>query len=407
LVGQQNYTFIPFSNQEANKNYLRYFVNPGDKPSAVLPLLYGSDVSAWYWLNSHVKPGQKIATFETRVYYMDFSLRSPNSIFYLDSSHAAPLYDLYSSIAVLNFMHDKSIHFVLVCIQDWTSSLFQALPFTNDLGSPLFPLLFADGLTQIFGVGPIRCPIIDSSLPAYTYGFSNTSIIDGVTTQNVTVNDDKPRLYIETDNRLVYAEIKYLDSGNGSLALNVFNPTNNGWLLGYATILKRNSNQWLDYGFLVPTNLANEYTTFGLHASGTNFTIAKIKINYVSIKNRSSYEFAGSVQISNLTTPKSAMIHLPLLTQGDTILAFANTQAYNCSVEVFAGYVPLNQTTGWWFSQQNVARYPPLSVAYGTRSPSLQWRVAQTNAYTLIIVWWDTTPRTNISVDVSITLTST
>lgn len=407
VVGQQNYTFIPFFNEQATNNYLRYFTHPGENASTVLPLLYGSDVSGWFWLDRHVEPGQKVATFETRVYYMGFSLQSPDSMFYLDSSYAAPLYNLDNLSAALNFMRNEGIQYIFVRIQDWTSSLFQALPFTRYLGSPEFPLLFADGLTQIFGVGPIRNPIIESSLPAYAFHLSNTSLVDGLMTQNVTANDNKPRLYVETDNRLVYADFRYLDSGYGSLTLNLFNPATNQWLYNYAQITKNNSGRWLDYGFIVPTNLINAYTEFGLHATGSNFTISQIKISIVASEDRNSYLFAGSVRIDNATTPKSAMVYLPLLNPGDTVLISTHTQIYNCSVELFAGYVSLNQTTGWWLNHQGVARYPPLSLAYGVESPSLQWQASQAGVYTLVIVWWDTSLETSINANVSATIVST
>ncbi len=405
LVGVQNYTFIPFENPTATGNYLNYFTNPGMPASMLLPQIYGSDVSAWRWLDQNVVSG-RVATFESRVYYMDFALQEPSAIFYLDSSYALPIYGLSDLQSSLNFLQSQNIRYIFIRSQDWDSSPFLSLPFTRFLTSPYFPQLFADGLSQVYGVGPKSDDIVKGSVLAYSYHFSNSYTVGGNfgnVAENVTQDDDSPRLYVETDNALTQVGIEYLDSGFGHLDVNAYNPALKSWIYGYAKIQKTNTNKWLNSIFLVPMNYVNSYTELGLHAGQDNFTIRRIIASHVTTLGRTSYRDVGLLPVSNQTNPRSIMIYLPIMTSGDTLSVATHTQAYNFSLDIFSGYIPLNQTSGWMMNHQEVMNFP---LTGGAQSPSMQWSVANTGIYTLVITLTDNTPN-NVTIDVAITLAST
>ncbi len=399
LLGVQNYTFIPNTDSSVTNNYLRYFTNPGMNASGILPQIYGTDPSAWNWLNTHYGSG-KVATFETRIYYMNFALRKPNSILYLDSSHAFPLYGLNDLPSILGFMQNASVRFIFVRAQDWKFSLFSLLPFTQLLGSPYFPLQYANGLSQVFSVGLKSDPIVTGSAPAYTYHLSAPFNVNMTTAENVTAGDNSATLYVETDNALTVVDIRYLDSGTGSLNINVFNPVTKNWLNSYVTIQKHGTERWNNFSFLVPLNLLNNYSELGLFANQSNFTISTITTSAPLISGRNAYRYAGPLQVSNQTNPRAIMIYLPILNPGDRISIQTATHSYNISLTVFSGYIALNQTSSWQLNYQSVANYP---ASGGVQNPSLQWSVKDSGLYTLVLTLTDITSN-NVSIDVSIVI---
>ncbi|MGI0090244.1 MAG: ArnT family glycosyltransferase [Nitrososphaerales archaeon] len=404
VEGGQAYTFIPFPNL-STQNYLRYTANPGLNASFLLRSQYGADVNGWNWLGNHVTDLERVATFEPRVYYMGFALHHPGSMFYLDGAYAAPLYSLKDTKSILQFMNGENISYVFVRAEDWNSSLFQTMTLSSVLGSPYFPLVFEDEKACVFKVGPITDNTIiqnNSTLPPpYALNFSRPGLIAGRVAENVTANSNAPRLLVENDKSLVSLEITYLDSGSGELDFNVFNPETQDWL-GYSVLYKHDSNQWRDFQLIIPTNLVNNYTDFGLHAQTSNFTISKIIVNN-SVGHppgRISFTLSSALTMASSTTPESVMIYLPILDPKDIVSIKANTFSYNCSIDIFGGYIPLDENTSWWVDHETVA------FSTGEVNPSLVWNVSHAGVFTVVIMNWDKqiTIR-NLNIQVSLTIT--
>lgn len=401
LLGVQNYTFIPLGNSPTN-NYLGFFTNPGIPASTMLAQIYGTDVGAWNWLNTHLTSGG-VATFETRTYYLNFALRSPSSMFYLDGSYALPLYSMDYLPTILSFMRNESIRYIFIRAQDWGYNLFSLLPFTQLLGSPYLPLMYANGQSQIFQVGPKNDVLVNGTNTAYAYGLSSSFIVRGRIAENVTTGDVSPFLSLETDNTLTVVNIQYLDVGTGSLSVNVYNPAAKSWLYSYVTIQKHGSNGWLDYSFPVPMNLLHPYTQLGLYASQSNFTISKITSSTPIIDGRTAYSFAGQLQTTNQTSPSSIMIYLPILNPGDHISVQTMAHNYNLSLTIYSGFIALNQTSGWQLNHQLILS----SLASGgIQNPSLQWSVKDSGIYTLVLTLTDVIAN-NAGIDVSIIIGAT
>jgi 4-amino-4-deoxy-L-arabinose transferase-like glycosyltransferase len=405
LFANNNYTFIPFNSNYSAEQYFTYFDHPGISSNAVLTNDYGSDVNAWNWLSGHYVSG-RIASFENRVYYMKFVLENPNVMYYLDASYSAQLYSLRGGPAQLvSYLDAQNISYVLVTSQDWQSNLLQSLPFTPMLGSPYFPLLYSNGISDVFGVGPKlqNDPIInDSQFYGYSYGLSNTTLVNGRLTRSVPMNNTQPRLFIQTNNHLAMLSVQYLDSGSGSLDFNVYNPGTRSWV-GYTSIQKTNSGFWKNYSMIVPTNIVNTYTEFGLFARQSNFIISKISIENFSSAYRTTYgDLKGT--LSNATTPESMMVYLPVLSPSSTLSITAQTDQYDVSLAIFKGFIPLNVTTNWWQNQELIAGVPSGGQIVGVRSPSLEWTAPNAGFYTLVIANVNQTIRSDLSIQISISI---
>jgi hypothetical protein len=408
IFGNNNYTFIPFQSSYTPQQFFTYFDHPGISASIVLTNDYGSDVGAWSWLDSHYTSG-RVATFESRIYYMPFSLKDPNAIYSLDALYALPLYFMSNGTGIAHYMQSQNISYIFVRSQDWGTSQFDELSFSTLLGSPYFPLLFTDGASDIFGVGPgsIRPdPIIAHTGDyVYDYGLSNASVVDGQEAKSVPMNDTSPRLFVETDNDLVSLTITYLNSGHGSLALNAFDPTTNTWVYG-ASVQKTDTGTWENYSTIVPTNLIDPYTEFGLFAANGDFAISQITATTVNQSGRSTIDGADGISISNATIPKSMIVYLPLLNPSEIVSIVSSTHRYNVSLEVFQGFTPLNVTTKWWLDQTNEIRVPANTTMTQVTSPSLSWRPSTSGYYTLIIVSWDPQVTSDINIQLSVAIGS-
>jgi hypothetical protein len=382
----QDYAFLsPIPNSQ--QDFFRYFSNPGMNVSQMAPQIYSSDAEAWFWLSQNASTG-RVAVFEPRVYYINFSLQTPQRMLYLDSSYALPLYQLETPGEILSFLKAHDVRYIFITYEDWNSEQFRFMPFSFSkmLGSPLFPLLYKNGMSEVFAVGQIQNPVLESEVPAYSFALSSPAPAEGRLAENVPVGSDSPRLYIETENALTELKMTYLDSGVGSLEVNLYNPAQGGWIYDYANITKQNTGRWLNMEMLVPMNYVNNYTVFGLHAFGSTFSISQLKITKVQEEGRASYEFLYSPKVTALTSPSSLMIYLPIMNKNDRLLVSTITNGLNCSIGVFQGYIPLNQTTNWWLSYRNVASSTQLSAENGVVNPALSWMTPTTGVYTLVLV---------------------
>jgi Dolichyl-phosphate-mannose-protein mannosyltransferase len=116
---------------------------------------FGGDLSMWEWLNEHVDPGERFATFEIRTYYLD----RPNAPFYLDGIDAVPLLRLRDPDAVERFLAARGIRFVV--IPSWAAhTLGGPMPLLHLLGDRRFPAVaaFPVGISGtpsvVYSVGP-------------------------------------------------------------------------------------------------------------------------------------------------------------------------------------------------------------------------------------------------------------
>ncbi len=135
----------------ASTDHLQAVRNLGS-PTQQLATAFGGDYQSWQWLNAHMGPNDKVATFELRMYYF----ARPNNLFYLDGIEAVPLLGLNSPEQVRDYLIAHRVRYIMV--PAWARDLHPAvnlLPLMTMLGEPGgFPTIVDWGNTAVYAVGP-------------------------------------------------------------------------------------------------------------------------------------------------------------------------------------------------------------------------------------------------------------
>jgi hypothetical protein len=136
-------------------DFLWYFTRPGVDVWTELERTEGEGIRVWQWLNEAVKPGEKIATFDPRIYYVkDANL---SYFFFLDGWEARRLYKMSDPVEMLKFLREERVS--LIVISNVVAVGQQELPLTRFLGSAHFPLILKKGSTSVYSVGPSNTTI--------------------------------------------------------------------------------------------------------------------------------------------------------------------------------------------------------------------------------------------------------
>jgi hypothetical protein len=261
---------------EPTSDYLWFLKNPNADKWSVLEKLYPEAVG-WQWLNDHLQEGEKVATLENRIYYVKNC--SNDYFFYLDGWEARQLYHIADPEAIIQYLRNESVKYVLDAAWDRTNSHLDILPMTQFLGSPYFPIIIdRSGNPTIYNVGPIETPITANSsilLSINQEGWSELRVMNGTLVQSVIAGSDSARLYVVASD-LAIIKITYLDVGKDNLSINLYDPHSKAWIYDYATIEKNDTNEWKTYEFLAPISEAG-FVEFDLYASYENFTISRIE----------------------------------------------------------------------------------------------------------------------------------
>jgi 4-amino-4-deoxy-L-arabinose transferase-like glycosyltransferase len=134
----------------ASSDFMQSVRNLGS-PDKQLATAFGPDYACWQWMNGHVGPNDRIATYEIRMYYFD----RPQSLFYLDGLEAVPLVNMHSPSPIRDYLSSHGVR--LVMIPGWArnNGSAQLLPLTKLLGTQgEFPLLGDWGGTDVYALNP-------------------------------------------------------------------------------------------------------------------------------------------------------------------------------------------------------------------------------------------------------------
>ena len=367
------------------QDFLWYLRNPGVDFLTDMKRGEGERVEVWSWLNNNLKPGERVATYESRIYYIkEGDLRY---FFFLDGWEARPLFAMSNPDQMITFLKAENVSYILVL--GIVSVGIDTLPLIQFLGTPYFPLIYQKSDAKVYQVGPISEPILIGQIPSQINyeGWSDPKIIRGKLCRAVLANNDRPRLLISTPNWVI-VKITYLDKGNGSLGINFYNRYTCEWLCHFAEIKKQNTNEWRSFEFVVPPDFSRKFVEFGLHAYDEDFLIHKIEV----------FEFKGCSgkytltdlkgEITNSTMPPTLMMYLPILTDNENIITVkVDSHGKNVSIEIFEGIIHPWENTTWWERHKMVARVPKLPV-WGEINPTLCLNT-KAGIYTLVIVLWD------------------
>ena len=119
------------------------------------------NITVWQWLNSHVGEGEKIATFENKLYYIKGG--DPKYFFMLDGWNASALYQITDPAEMVQFLRENNVTYLFT---SWKTHgpLWTYMPLTSCLSSEWFPIVFRPDPTAtedfphsgiIYNVGPI------------------------------------------------------------------------------------------------------------------------------------------------------------------------------------------------------------------------------------------------------------
>jgi len=153
FAGPNQETWTPSLGQSAD--FLRSVRNLGSPQSHLLSVYHG-DYECWQWLNGHVGPSDRIATFELRLYYFD----RPQNLFYLDGLEAVPLLHLDSPDSVREYLTEHNVRYIMIpawAIADTPARhpAVDLLPMMKMLGrTDGFRLVATWGQTAVYEVNP-------------------------------------------------------------------------------------------------------------------------------------------------------------------------------------------------------------------------------------------------------------
>jgi len=382
---------------EPPQDFLWYLRNPGVDYLTDMKRGEGERVEAWSWLNANLKTGERVATYESRIYYIkDGDIRY---FFFLDGWEARPLFEMSEPEQMITYLRSNSVKYVFIL--GIVSVGQDRLPLIRFLGSPYFPLIYQKNDAKIYNVGPLFDPILGGEIPIQINydGWTEVRQVEGHSSRSILEGDNRPRLFVATPDTVIVT-LTYLDKGEGSLMVNLFNPYTKNWIYGMATINKTNTYKWRNFTFIVPQDPNRLFVELGLHAFGSDFIISRITATRFNMEERTSYTRLAQY-ISNKTRPPSLMIYLPIMKGGEKVVVTTTSHRENISIEIFEGIIQPWETTKWWERHRMVARVPELPTL-GTQNPTLVWK-AEPGICTLVVVLWDEYSP-DVRVDLSITI---
>jgi len=378
-----------FGANTSQGDYFRYFGKPSTNLWGDLQQTYGSDPSAWQWFNNHLQPGQRIASLEYRVYYIGAVLRVADTMLYLDSQEAEPLYSMTDPGAMAAFLQAHRVSYVFVRAMDWNGFTSAALPLFRWLGSPVFPWAAIFGRSVIFNVGIQPYPDVPAGNPIGLYsivGLGAPEMFQDKRVLRIQQDNNTPRVSLFSPDNPEVLVVRYWDSGNGRLDLNVRRTADNAWYT-IDRSPKGNTSTWYTAVFPVPRIAGQTVLEFGLHATGSDFIVDDIEVKPLLQPWFALYGSPGNETFPAETRPSAVFVYLPFLTIGQRLTVSATAGGRNLSVEVFRNLIRPELTTGWWLQYSSRARIPSLPTQ-GTPGPRLDYIVPASGTYTLVIVLW-------------------
>jgi len=393
-----------FGANTSQGDYFRYFGRPGTNLWSDLQQTYGSDPSAWRWFNDHLQPGQRIASLEYRVYYIEAALRVSDTMLYLDSQEAEPLYVMTDPGAMSAYLQAHRVSYVFVRSMDWNGFTSAALPLFQWLGSPDFPWVAIFGKSMIFAVGIQPYPDVPAGNPVGLYGIAGLTspeIFLGKRVLRIQQDNNTPRVSVFTPVNPEVLVVRYWDSGDGLLVLNVRRAADKTWYTVDRS-QKGNTSTWRTAVFPLPQIAGQSVLELGLHATGSDFIVDDIEVKPIVEPWFALYGSQGNRTFPNETRPSAVFIYLPFLMLGQRLTVTATAGGLNLSIEVFRNLIRPELRTGWWLQYSARARIPALPTQ-GTASPRLDYTVAASGTYTLVIVLWSPW-KAGITPDVQITI---
>ena len=282
------------------------------------------------------------------MYYIDGSLRVADTMLYLDSQEAEPLYFMQDPANMSAFLHAHGVSYVFVRSMDWTGFTSAALPLLRWLGSPYFPWAAVFGKSVIFDVGFQPYPDVPPGNPIGLYGIVGLDAPQeflGKRVLRIVQDSNTPRVSVFSPLNPEALVVRYWDSGDGRLDVNVKRAVDSTW---YAIdrSQKGNTSTWRTAVFPVPRITGQSILELGLHASGSDFIVDDIEVKPITEPWFAWYGAAGNETFPSETRPSAVFVYLPFLTIGQRLTVSATAGGRNLSVEVLAPVLVAHASSG-------------------------------------------------------------
>ncbi|MCL5952592.1 MAG: glycosyltransferase family 39 protein [Chloroflexi bacterium] len=277
VFGGKNYPAVDWATPAPD--YLVYLRNPGmDKWDAVNSF-YGGGARGWRWLDEHLQKGQRVATYDTQIYYIKDA--DNDYFFYLDGWEARELYKMQDPEQIERYLraNNVSVVFDVIWWQVWER--YNDLPLNRYLGSPkYFPIVFQSwDNTGIYHVGPLdealtaQSPLAVSLSPD---GWSGPESVGNGTVRSVLAHSNAAGLYVETppSAKWVWVQMVALDIGTGWVAFNLEVP--GGTFYNYASVRLTNTGEWKAFRFQVPVDPNRGFVELGIQTSPLDVPVRSI-----------------------------------------------------------------------------------------------------------------------------------
>src|SRR5439155_17534228 len=378
-----------FGANNGTGDYFSFFIKPGTDVWGDLSSSYGSDSLAWHWFNDHLQPGQRIAGLEYRVYYIAGSMPVADTMLYLDSQEAEPLYSMQDPAAMATFLQTHRVSYVFVRTMDWNGLTSAALPLFRWLGSPYFPWAAIFGKSVVFDVGFQPYPNVPPGNPIGLYGLiglNDPQEFLGKRVLRIAQDSNAPRVSVFGPVDPEVLVVRYWDSGDGRLDVNVKRSADSIWYT-IDRSQKGNTSTWHTAVFPVPMIAGQSVLELGVHATGSDFIVDDIEVKTIQEPWFALYGSGGNDTFPAETRPPAVFVYLPFLAAGQRLTVSATAGGRNLSVEVFRNLIRPELTPGWRPQYSSRARIPSLPTQ-GTPGPRLDYIVPASGTYTLVIVLW-------------------
>jgi 4-amino-4-deoxy-L-arabinose transferase-like glycosyltransferase len=245
--------------------------------------VYGGDYLCWQWLNTHLAPGERVATLDLRLYYFN----RPQDLFYLDGQEAAPLLRMQDESSIADYLHSAGVKYIM--IPAWAVAPTPArhpavdlLPVMGMLGREGgFPLVAAfagagsNVPTTVYAVDLLQTPTV---VPAVFAGSSAEIPNPSDTSFRFPRGATDPRIYAPSaDTGISYLEFSYDNRASGRFDINTYDYKTKRWRLLYREE-RTGAGGPIDVSVRLPRSPSG-WVDLGVYAAGSDLSITDLRVS--------------------------------------------------------------------------------------------------------------------------------
>lgn len=358
IIAGHGYTFIKYA-WENDDYLLRYTLQPFSYKESIYNA-YGVDAITWDWINANIN-NSKILTSEIKIYYLKHSV---DEIIPIDGKSMENLYFMYNINDLINYLKENDISYIFIPEIEANDALQKILPLNKILGSPYFPIIYKQGKSTVYHVGPLN-----NELELGYIIYNGTRINNNLIT--IHENSTKYRL-ITYSLEPIKVTITYLDDLEGELRINMYDDYANKWIYDYYTIKKAGSGLVKKDSFIVPAHWNKAYLELGLYAAYSDFNILKIETELL---------YGKTIPVNRLAdadlTSQLLYIYLPFMRGTENLEINVDSKDKLSEIIIVDGIVKPDESK-WWEKHSMISR---TDITY---NPYLEWS-ASYGLYTIVI----------------------